>query len=284
MLSSSPINPIDYLVIGHLSEDITPAGSILGGTVAYSALTARAMGLRVGIVTQCSPKTDLGELDGITIVNFPGDTTTTFEIITSPTDRTLYLHKLASPIEAAFIPESWKQTPIVHLGPVAQEIDPSFVRLFPNSMVGLTIQGWLRDWDIEGRIQLTEWPEARVVLEKANAAVLSIDDVNGDEFRIEEMMSSIRVLAVTEGADGVRLYWNGDLRRFRAPAMEAVDTTGAGDIFAAAFFIRLQYTQNPWEAARFATQMAAASVTRVGLQSIPSLDELQQIQFEVFEN
>ena len=284
MLSSSPIDPIDYLAIGHLSEDITPSGSILGGTVAYSALTARAMGLRVGIVTQCSPKTDLSELDGITIVNFPGDTTTTFEIITSPTDRTLYLHKLASPIEAIFIPESWKQTPIVHLGPIAQEIDPSFVRMFPNSMVGLTIQGWLRDWDFEGRVQLTEWPEARVILEKANAAVLSIDDVNGDEFRIEEMMSSIRVLAVTEGADGVRLYWNGDLRRFRAPDMEAVDTTGAGDIFAAAFFIRLHYTHNPWEAARFATQMAAASVTRIGLQSIPSLDELQQIQFEVFEN
>ena len=284
MLSSSPINPIDYLVIGHLSEDITAGSSILGGTAAYAALTARTMGLRVGIITQCSSQTDLSALDGITIVNLPGDITTTFEFITSPTGRTLYLHKLAPHIEAVLIPDSWKQTPIVHLGPIAQEIDPAFVRMFPKSMVGLTIQGWLRGWDKEGRIQLSEWPEARIVLEKANAAVLSIEDVNGDELRIEEMMSSIRVLAVTEGAEGVRLYWNGDLRRFRAPVTQAVNTTGAGDIFAAAFFVRLHYTHNPWEAARFATQMAAASVTRVGLQSIPSLDELQQIQFEVFEN
>jgi sugar/nucleoside kinase (ribokinase family) len=284
MLSSSPINPIDYLVIGHLSEDITPDGSVLGGTAAYAALTARTMGLRVGMITQCSTQTDLSIFDDITIINLPGDVTTTFEIITSPASRTLFLQNLAPQIEALQIPESWKQTPIVHLGPIAQEIDPAFVRMFPNSLVGLTIQGWLRGWDGEGRVQLTEWPEARFVLEQANAAVLSIEDVNGDEIRIEEMMSSIRVLAVTEGAEGVRLYWNGDLRRFRAPAKEVVNTTGAGDIFAAAFFIRLQYTHNPWEAARFATQMATASVTRIGLQSIPSLDELQQIQFEVFEN
>jgi len=242
------------------------------------------MGLRVGMITQCSTQTDLSIFDDITIINLPGDVTTTFEIITSPASRTLFLQNLAPQIEALQIPESWKQTPIVHLGPIAQEIDPAFVRMFPNSLVGLTIQGWLRGWDGEGRVQLTEWPEARFVLEQANAAVLSIEDVNGDEIRIEEMMSSIRVLAVTEGAEGVRLYWNGDLRRFRAPAKEVVNTTGAGDIFAAAFFIRLQYTHNPWEAARFATQMATASVTRIGLQSIPSLDELQQIQFEVFEN
>jgi hypothetical protein len=82
----------------------------------------------------------------------------------------------------------------------------------------------------------------------AGAAVISVDDVGGDENRVDEMAAACRVLAVTEGDQG-RLYWNGDIRRFRPPQVNIVDSTGAGDIFAAAFFVRL-YTRDPWEAAR----------------------------------
>jgi hypothetical protein len=51
MQNKKSFEPIDYLVIGHLTQDIIPDGFRLGGTAAYSALTARALGLRVGIVT-----------------------------------------------------------------------------------------------------------------------------------------------------------------------------------------------------------------------------------------
>jgi sugar/nucleoside kinase (ribokinase family) len=60
-----------------------------------------------------------------------------------------------------------------------------------------------------------------------------------------------------------------------------IDTTGAGDIFAAAFFFRLYTTRDPWEAARFATQLAAISVTRTGLQAIPTSEEIQACMAEV---
>ena len=48
MSSLVPLEPVDYLVIGHLSCDITPEGPRLGGTAAYAALTSHALGLRVG--------------------------------------------------------------------------------------------------------------------------------------------------------------------------------------------------------------------------------------------
>jgi len=51
MQISLPLAPVDYLVIGHIACDLTPAGPRLGGTAAYAALTARALGLRVGVVT-----------------------------------------------------------------------------------------------------------------------------------------------------------------------------------------------------------------------------------------
>jgi sugar/nucleoside kinase (ribokinase family) len=63
--------------------------------------------------------------------------------------------------------------------------------------------------------------------------------------------------------------------------MTEVDATGAGDIFAAAFFTRLYLTRDPWEAARFATQLAAYSVMRVGLEGIPTPEEIQACRVEV---
>jgi sugar/nucleoside kinase (ribokinase family) len=139
----------------------------------------------------------------------------------------------------------------------------------------------MRAWDEEGRVFFSDWPESSFVLQHANAAVISIEDVRGDEHVVEDMASSIRVLCVTEGANGARLYWNGDLRRFRPPKMLEVDPTGAGDIFAAAFFSRLYTTRDPWEAARFATHLAAYSVQRVALEGVPTPEEVQACMTEV---
>ncbi len=44
---------------------------------------------------------------------------------------------------------------------------------------------------------------------------------------------------------------------------------------------RLYTTRDPWEAARFATLLAANSVTRTGLNSIPTPDEIQECTVEV---
>lgn len=278
-----PLEPVDYLIIGHLTRDLLPNGTRLGGTAAYAALTARAIGLRVGILTACEDCLDTPELEreGIHVVGMRSENTTTFENIQTPTGRIQYLHKLAPTLDLSMVPETWRNTPIVHLGPVAREVDPNLVRSFPDSFLGLTPQGWLRTWDEQGRVSFTEWPEASFVMQHADAAVISIEDVRGNERIIEDMASSIRVLAVTEGANGARLYWNGDLRRFTPPHMQEVDPTGAGDIFAAAFFARMQATRDPWEAARFATNLAAYSVGRYGLDSIPRPEEVQLVTAEV---
>jgi sugar/nucleoside kinase (ribokinase family) len=86
---------------------------------------------------------------------------------------------------------------------------------------------------------------------------------------------------VTENAAGAVLYWNGDRRRFRAPQVTEVDPTGAGDVFAAAFFTRLFTTRDPWEATRFATLIATRSVTRVGLEGIATAPEIEECRTEI---
>jgi hypothetical protein len=282
MHALSPSQPVDYLLIGHITIDLTPNGKQLGGTVTFSALTAQAMGLRVGIVTSWANEVALGPLSTIAMINYPTEQSTTFENIYTSNGRHQIVHAVAPRLDYYNIPEAWRSAPIVHLGPVAQEVEPSLVRNFPTSLIGITPQGWLRRWDSNGRVSRTEWPEARFVLERSGATVISSSDVDHDESRIEEMAAACRVMAVTEGPGGARVYWNGDVRRFRAAEVVEVDPTGAGDIFATAFFARLFSTRDPWEAGRFATLMGSVSVTRPGLAGIPTPDEVNQSLVEVF--
>ena len=276
------LEPVDYLVFGHVTHDLTPAGPRLGGTVAYSALTAQALGLKVGIITAVGPDTDMAPLQDIPVVSIPSQQSTTFENIYDEKGRRQILHHRADLLPFDSVPEVWRHATIMHLGPVAQEVEAVIPETLSPSLLGMTPQGWMRSWDDSGQVSPVCWQSAAQALKHAGAVVLSIEDVAGDEERIEYFAQHTRLLAVTEGAAGARLYWNGDQRRFLAPEMNEVDGTGAGDVFAATFFSRLLITRDPWEAARFATQLSAYSVSRIGLSGIPTSKEIKECLVEVF--
>jgi hypothetical protein len=281
MNSLAKIEPVDYLLIGHVTQDVVPAGFTLGGTVSYSGLTARAFGKKVGIVTACKNGLSLPELEGISVIRKESKVNTTFENINTPDGRVQHILAVAETLTLTDIPTAWRNTPIVHLGPVAAEIDPELAKAFPHSLVGVTPQGWLRGWNEAGLISFVDWPQAISVLKNANVVVLSIEDVRGNEEVIQDYVAEIPVLVVTEGSQGARIYWNGDVRYFRPPQEQEVDPVGAGDIFAAAFFIRYASTRDPWESARVATQIAARSVTRSSLAGVPTALEIQSTLTEI---
>jgi sugar/nucleoside kinase (ribokinase family) len=276
------LEPVDYLVIGHLTRDLTPQGERLGGTAAYAALTARALGLRVGVLTAAADDLDLSPLDGLPLIVQSATETTTFENrYLEDGKREQRLHARASQIDWNLLPQAWRRTPILHLGPVAAELSPTLPPFLNFTLLGLTPQGWMRAWDAEGRVRQRKWEEGETLLSQAGAVVISLEDVAGDEGEVERLAHQVPILVVTEGVAGARLYWHGDPRRFRAPRVREVDATGAGDVFAAAFFIRLYMTRDPWEAARFATQLAAISVTRPGLEGVPTPQEIETCLMEV---
>jgi sugar/nucleoside kinase (ribokinase family) len=282
MFNLASLEPVDYLVIGHLTCDIIPGGLQLGGAASYASLTAKAMGLRVGVVTAWGNEFQLSALDGIQVVAAPTDRSTTFENIYTPQRRIQHIHHQAPRIDLSLVPEAWRRAPIIHLAPIAQEVDALLPEGFHPSLLGLTPQGWMRTWNDDRLVSHCDWKDADAALPKAGAVCTSIEDIGYDENIIEHYMLSTPVLAVTEGRDGVRLYWNRDMRRFRAPEVKVVEATGAGDVFAASFFIRLYQTRDPWEAARFAVRMSAISVTRAGLGSVPTPEEVQQCLMEVY--
>jgi sugar/nucleoside kinase (ribokinase family) len=268
---------LDYLAIGHVTRDLAGGAFTIGGTVSYAARTARALGCRVGVVTSASPDLDLSHaLGNVPITRTPAATTTTFENIYTSDGRRQMLHTTAETLVPTMVPPDWKVAAggIVHLGPVAQECAPALSDAFGDAFVGLTPQGWMRCWDHAGRVGRCRWEGAEPLLARADAVVLSEEDVAGDEALARQYAAQTRLLALTQGAAGCTVYAEGQSRHLPAPTVHEVDATGSGDVFAAAFFVWLRRGGDPWAAARFANCVAARSVTREGLSGTPTPDEV----------
>jgi sugar/nucleoside kinase (ribokinase family) len=260
---------LDYLAIGHITQDLLPNGDrAFGGTVTYAAQTAAALGCRTGVITSVRAGEDVKAIFRVADTNeiklhcVSGDQTTTFENIYSAAGRIQYLYQVAAPLGQSDIPAGWERAQIAHIGPVAQEVTPEIILRFSDSLVGLTPQGWMRRWDGSGRVTPVEWPLAAQYVPLAAATIISEEDLP-DEAALAQFRAWAPILVLTKGPGGCVVFMDDEMRQVPTEAVQAVEATGAGDIFAAAFLIRLHQTMgNPWEAARYANEVAGRSITQ----------------------
>ena len=90
---------------------------------------------------------------------------------------------------------------------------------------------------------------------------------------------SIKKIAVTKGKDGCILFSRTNRKIIQYPIfpVDVVDTTGAGDAFAAGFVYSLLKNKSDKEAVKFASVVAALSTTKKGAMSaLPSLEEVKR--------
>jgi sugar/nucleoside kinase (ribokinase family) len=266
----------DFLVIGHVAKDLAGGGYRLGGTAAYSALTARNLGRSVGVVTSAGPDLELGRpLNGIDLVCLPSLVSTTFANVYGGEQRNQYINAVAERISEHSIPSEWIRTPVVHLGPIAGEFGEEMIGLFPSSLVGLTPQGWLREWDAQGRVSPKQWRRASEFLPRIDALIVSEEDLQGQAGALRTSLELPRVAVVTAGRDGATLHYEGETFHCAPRRTQVVDPTGAGDVFAAAFLVRLDETNDPHQAARFANVAASLSLERAGVESAPERAQIE---------
>lgn len=275
---------LDYLVIGHLTRDLLPdGGSSLGGTVTYSGRAASALGFRTAVITSTGPEVDLrAAFPGIQVKRVPAKQTTTFENRYKGEVRTQFVTDIAAPISDADIPAGWERARVVHLAPLVDELSPELIYRFSNSLVGLTPQGWMRAWDEAGAVSAINWSLAERYCHLAAAVILSEADLPDVE-TLEFMRRSSPLLVMTRGSAGCVVFMGDEKRSIPTDHVQAAELTGAGDIFATAFLLRLYQTRgNPWEAARFATTVATQSVTGANLtEKIRLLKQLRQQDLQV---
>lgn len=270
----------DYLVIGHLAHDETPEGPRLGGTVSYAGSAAAAMGARVAVLTSARDHEPVlpglaGRVSQLHVVSAPSSTVFV-NMYSGETRRQQIKSRAFAPLRREHIPAAWHAAPIIHLGPLNDEVDPALARAFPGAFVAATPQGWMRAWDAQGFVEPRRWEYAEALLPILNAAIFSEEDIGRDATLEAYYASLARLLIVTRAANGCTVYRQGcDPLNIPAPRVRVVDATGAGDIFAGIFLVMLARTNDVMRAAEIATQLASISVTRAGLEGVPTQAEIR---------
>ncbi|MHB1004579.1 MAG: PfkB family carbohydrate kinase [Chloroflexota bacterium] len=266
-----------FVVIGHVTKDLAEGEVALGGAVTYAALTAHGLGYRTRIITSAEPA--VGEalaaaLPGVAVTCLPSPRTTTFRNTYRHGRREQRLLAVAARLNAADIAPYCREADIALLAPVAGEIGPDLLDCFPDALLGLSPQGWLREWTDEGLVFPAPWRGDRAVLRRA-VLVLSEEDVGEDSLVIADYAKHARVLVVTRGAQGATVYAGLSVHASPAFPAVAVDPTGAGDVFAAAFLAAYRETNDLAAAARFANCAASFAVAHPGIGGVPTRSQIE---------
>lgn len=270
---------VDYVIVGHVCLDTGRAGARLGGTAAYAGVTAARLGRRVGIVTSIGPEADLSALPpGVTVYCVPAPVSTRFRNVYRHGTRRQTLLARAAPLALDDVPAAWRAAPVVHVAPIAQEVAPELVCALhaPGRFVGATPQGWLRTWDARGMVRPLPVADLLASLAAATALVLSDEDLAADPTGAARLAAAGTWVALTRGAAGARLFLGPRVVDVPACPARAVHPTGAGDVFAAAWFVRLAAGEEPIAAARYAACAAACAIERPGLAGIPTPEQIEE--------
>jgi pfkB family carbohydrate kinase len=279
---ATPVRSFDYVTVGHVTVDVLSADSSRhpGGGAFYSALQAARLGLRALIVTQGSPPEIEALLEPyrkeLELRIIPAPATTTLDTSGLGDARTQRLLAWAEPITETVSVD----TSILHFAPVAREGTPTWRG--HADFVGFTPQGLARSWDEggngegeNGEIVPAPLPTDRSSLdsllpEGCSAIAISEQERAACAPLLSAATDAGAVLAITAGAGATSVYLpDGAVTRVQAPAVARIrDDLGAGDVFAAAFFISLNEGRSPQQAARYGNAAAAIRIGGVGADAI----------------
>jgi sugar/nucleoside kinase (ribokinase family) len=252
----------DYVTVGHVTVDVLNDRRQPGGGAFYSALQAARLGLRALILTRGAPRELQALLEPyageLRVEIAPARHTTTLGTRGAGHERVQRLLAWAGPFEEQVAVDAC----ILHLAPIARETPRSWRGV--ADFVGLTPQGLVRAWDARGDIAAGPLDSARVPGE-CDAIVFSATERESCA-ELTPRAESSAVVAVTAGPHPTTI-----LRAGRAPLEVPVpaiahprDDLGAGDVFAAAFFVALSEGCTPARAAAFGNAAAAVRIEGVG--------------------
>lgn len=256
----------DLLIIGTTTADIVDDGRILGGTVSYAAPVIHQFGYNLKVLTSANPDDEvvqpLHEIADLEIV--PSEHTTTMQNIYKPDGRTQLMIHTAAQMTPEHLPAAWKSSKLVHLAPLADDVDYAFASMFEDATVLLTPQGYMRAWGDDTVVHFKRFLDLGV-LDAIDILVLSKQDIIAAPELEHEYPKYAKHVVVTNGEEGGTYYHNGDSYHYEATPVTELDPTGAGDVFAASLLASLPLVDFDMPAAlRVAASLAAIAVTVKG--------------------
>lgn len=297
----------DYVTVGHVTRDAIehPEQGMLyraGGSAFYSALQAARLGLRTLILTQGVP-TEIERLlapyrDELELRVIPAEHTTTLSTRGAGSKRTQSLLAWAGPmLEPAAV-----DTKILHIAPVVRETPSSWNGR--ADFIGVTPQGLVRRWleddgapliGLDTSSLLGDIPmvppasealprdisavalDAGLLPERFDAAVIAEHECPHCHALFKAARRHEASIAVTAASRPTTVHLPGRdsvLQTPFPPVAVVRDEIGAGDVFAAAFFVALAEGSAPLESAVCANTAASARISGEGPDAIARRAEL----------
>ncbi len=280
-----PDTRYEYITVGHVTRDVIEdradgSQSQPGGGAFYSALQAARLGLRTLIVTKGAPQEIEALLepfsDELDLQIIPAEHTTTLSTRGTGAKRSQRLLAWAG----AMLEPLTLEAEILHLAPVARETPSRWQGR--SDFLGITPQGLARRWEQSENVSLVQFDAASrlgdispveldpaLLPEHFDAAVISEHECRSCHALFATARSRGAYVAVTAGSRpaAVHLPDPGGATVVQTALPQPVmprDDLGAGDVFAAAFFIALAEGRSPLEAATFGNAAAAVRIAGVG--------------------
>jgi 1D-myo-inositol 3-kinase len=261
------------VTVGHVTNDSLAHGTYPGGAALYAGLAASALGAEVTLLTRAGPdfvgRHLFARLHQVHALAAPR--TTAFEERYLGERRLVRLLERAGPVDMPLPPAD-----VVLLCPVADEVPDAALSGQLACFRAAGLQGWLREFAADGasRPRTLKAPSAFAGCDLVSC---SEEDLTGlGPQTLDALRGTVRVVAVTEGAAGARLYAGSRGWRVAPLRVEAVDPTGAGDVFLATLAMQLAKGTTLLEAAAWASCAGALAATSPGPVAVGGLEELSQ--------
>lgn len=268
---------IELLCIGHCCHDKVDDGYILGGTVSYASMIAKKLGANAAVLTSVGTdflfKQEFVEKD-IPFHSIEAAHTTVFENIYQGRERIQYMHERAGDIGKNEVPGEFKDPDVVLIGPIAKEIDFDVLSCFKSSIIGATIQGFIRRWDNDGLVHADQMDWS--LLRSVDVVIMSDDDLKGMEGSLVDIRSYVGHIVMTLGSRGVKIYIGDQEYFFPSFPTEIIDVTGAGDAFTTAYLLEYNRTKNITLATIYAHATASYVIGGIGIGNLPTDEDVRE--------
>lgn len=297
----------DYVTVGHVTRDAIERperGTLyrVGGSAFYSALQAARLGLKTLILTQGVPAELEGLLapyrDELELRVIPAERTTTLSTHGTGSARTQSLLAWAGPMLEPIVVD----TKILHISPIARETPSSWEGR--ADFVGVTPQGLVRRWpendgppliQLDTSSLLGDIPmvppanetsprdisavalQASLLPERFDAAVIAEHECPHCHALFKAARRHGASIAVTAASRPTTVHLPGDDSVVQTPFPPVTvvrDEIGAGDVFAATFFVALAEGRPPLEAAVLANGAASARISGESPSAIARREEI----------
>jgi len=258
-------------LVGNLSRDVVDGGPPrIGGGPYYAARAWRALGVRGTIFTRCGPAERHAYSRrliavGLPVVMLPGTSTTSFSFYYVDSTRVMTVEHTG---------DSWTREDVARVPPGAWVHAAPLLRSeFPTETLAALARGRRLSFDGQGLVRTAETGPLRLDANFDRAAlrhlrILKLAEEEAQALVGEPDEDGLRSLGVPEvvvtlGSRGSLVLDRGRLTRVAAvPVSSAVDPTGAGDGFAAAYLVGRATGHSPVASARRAGALVAGMLGR----------------------